>query len=305
MEFITFKASNNDIGIRLDLFIVINSNKYSRMQVKELINTGNVFINDIIEYRPHYKIRENDSVRVNMFLKEKNDFNGIKPQKIDIEIIYEDENLLIVNKPSGMVTHPATGNWENTLLNGLFYYYKNLKSIGNNIRSGLIHRIDKDTSGIVMIGKTAKGLWYYSKLFANRKIEKTYLAIVVGNIKKVFVNNEIVIKNYLDRNPKNRIKFSIVRDGGRYSESIVKLLKPIGEDKALIEISPKTGRTHQIRVHLSSLGCPILGDTLYGKGNKYKRLMLHAHKIRFINLDGKEMIIEAPIPIEFKGLLND
>ena len=306
-------VSPKNSGLRLDLFIVISTDKFSRIKVREILNEGLIKVNDNIEYRPHYKVREGDKVFVD---EEK--FEGAKvikeefkiiPEKMNLDILFEDEDLVVINKPSGLVTHPATGNWNGTLLNGLLYHFKNLKNVGDNVRSGLIHRLDKDTSGLVLVGKTGKGLWYYSKLFAERDISKTYLAIIVGNIEESFnKSNELIIRDYLGRNPKRRTKISSVEEfRGKYAESTVVLMRKFNFGNrlaALVRVLPKTGRTHQIRVHLSKLGCPILGDPLYGKNNRYKRLMLHAWRLKLVCLDGVEREFEAPIPIEYKELTN-
>ncbi len=306
-------VTSKNSGLRLDLFIVVSDDTFSRSKVREMLNQGIIKLNKNVEYRPHYKVREGDVITVNVEgvekTKNKDEDFEIVPEKMDLDILFEDEDLVVINKPSGIVTHPATGNWTGTLLNGLFYHFKSLAGVGNNIRSGLIHRLDKDTSGLVLVGKTGKGLWYYSKLFAERNITKTYLAVIVGNIDEVFQNNnEITIKDYLGRNPQRRTKISSVEEfRGKYAESTVKLIRKFNfgtRFAGLVHVLPKTGRTHQIRVHLSKMGCPILGDPVYGKNNKYKRLMLHAWKLKLQCLDGVEREFEAPIPIEYTELTN-
>jgi len=231
--------------------------------------------------------------------------NKIIPQNIPLDIVYEDSDLLIINKPEGMVTQPATGNWQGTLVNALLYHYNEIRGLGAKERAGLINRIDKDTSGLVLVGKTSKALWYYTRLFAQREIQKTYLAVIVGNIEKLMKEKELIITNYLGRNPKIRTKFSKVNnENGRFSETRIKLIKTMdfeGKQFALLQVEPKTGRTHQIRVHLSGLGCPILGDRIYGKNNKFERMMLHAWKIKMRFLDGQEREVTAPIPKIFNN----
>jgi 23S rRNA pseudouridine1911/1915/1917 synthase len=252
-------------------------------------------------------VRENDQIRIDYLVNEQLQ-PKITPQDISLNIVYEDKDLLVVNKPSGMVIHPAQGNEKNTLMNAVVYRYQQLEKVGDNIRSGLIHRIDKDTSGIVLIGKTNKGLWYYSKLFANREITKSYLAIIAGNIKEQIPNDGLIISNYLGRNPKNRKKYCVVslKEGGRHAETHIDFLRNIYIDNKLCSVvvaKPKTGRTHQIRVHLSNIGFPIMGDVVYGKNNHFSRLLLHAWKIELILLDGTKKVFTAEIPKEFNIVL--
>lgn len=308
-----FTVSHKNSGLRLDLFIVIATDKFSRIKVREILNEGLIKVGENIEYRPHYKVKEGDKIHIDVEkfegTKKVSDEFKIVPEKMDLDILFEDDDLVVINKPAGIVTHPATGNWNGTLLNGLFYHFKSLKNVGDNIRSGLIHRLDKDTSGLVLVGKTGKGLWYYSKLFAEREISKTYLAIIVGNIEESFSKStELVVRDFLGRNPKRRTKISSVEEyRGKFAESSVVLIRKFNFGNrlaALVKVLPKTGRTHQIRVHLSKLGCPILGDPIYGKNNRYKRLMLHAWKLKLMCIDGVEREFEAPIPEEYKELTN-
>jgi 23S rRNA pseudouridine1911/1915/1917 synthase len=297
------KVLTNEAGQRLDLFVVIKLDFLTRSTLKKLINSAQVKVNDRIEFRPHYKVKENDIIEVS-YQKADEVQNHIIPQNINLDIIYEDKDLLVINKPNGMVIHPAQGNAKNTLMNAVIYHYQKLASVGSEIRSGLIHRIDKDTSGVVLVGKTNKGLWYYSRLFAERKVKKTYLAIVAGNIKNQLINNKITIKGYLGRNPKNRKKMAEVSidSGGKYAETEIffdRLLYIDRKPYSVVLALPKTGRTHQIRVHLSNFGYPILGDKIYGKNNKYSRLLLHAWKLSLNLLDGNQKEFIADIPKEF------
>lgn len=303
MQNYLLEVKSEGIRQRLDLYVVLKLNFLTRSALKKLINDGQIKVNGIVEFRPHYKVKLNDKIEV-IYQKGDTFHSKIIPQNIDLSIIYEDKDLLVLNKPNGMVIHPAQGNVKNTLMNAVMYHYQDLTNVGSEIRSGLIHRIDKDTSGIVLIGKTNKGLWYYSKAFAQRKVNKTYLAIVTGNIQKKLINNKITIKNFLARNPKNRKKMSEVSQelGGRYAETeyeFIKLLVKSNKLYSLLIARPKTGRTHQIRVQLSNLGYPILGDKIYGKNNDFSRLLLHAWKISLSMIDGKQKEFIAEIPKKF------
>lgn len=297
-----FIVTEETAGQRLDLFLSTMQNKISRNNVRRAMDDGLVSLNGQVEHRHHYKVKTSDVIVFTM-PKVQEDNIHIEPEDIPLDIVYEDNDLLIVNKPAGMVIHPATGNYHGTLMNGILFHYKDLAQVGSEIRSGLIHRIDKDTSGLVLVGKTNKGLWHYSKMFADRKVHKTYLAIVAGNISERMQYGHLDVRNYLGRKSSDRKKFaSVPPSKGRIAETefnLVKVVKINGRDYSVITASPKTGRTHQIRVHLLGLGYPIMGDVIYGRRNQYKRLMLHAWKLEVELLSGKNAEFEAPIPEEF------
>lgn len=284
------KIEKGFTGTRLDLYLSLTNNDLSRSAIKKLINEGQVTINSVVEFRPHYRVKEGDLVTITKYFTDKS--VAIKPENIQLDIIYEDADLLVVNKGAGMTVHPATGNWNNTLMNAVLFYYQQMQLVGDTVRSGLIHRLDKDTSGVILVGKTNKGLWYYSRLFAERKVEKTYLAIIAGNIKQKIGTDWYQVKNYLGRNPKNRKKIAAVDPGkGRLAVTELRLIKEgklEGQAVSLVEVKPKTGRTHQIRVHLANLGYPVLGDIIYGRANRFRRLLLHAWKLKLKLLEGKE-----------------
>lgn len=299
-------ATKNDIGLRLDLFLSFSQSDFSRMEIKNLLNGGNVFVNKKIEYRPHYKIKEGDEIE---FFYEQKQVQPLKimPENRKLDIVYEDQDLLVVNKDAGIVVHPATGNLSGTLMNAILFYNSKLSNVGGGRRLGLINRIDKDTSGLVLISKTNKGLWYYSRLFAERKVKKIYIAIVAGKFSASF-SAKYTVTNYLGRNKLNRKKYcSVTPENGRLAETEFILIREIdidGKSYSVIKACPKTGRTHQIRVHLSELNYPILGDVIYGKKQKYKRLMLHAWKAQLPLLNNHTKTFEATIPEEFKKFLN-
>lgn len=290
------KVGENDWGKRLDLFLNFSFNEYTRSIIKKQIEIGNVLVNNNVEFKPNYKVKPGDLIECR-FQIEDSSITAIIPENIDLDIIYEDQHLIVVNKPIGMVVHPATANWSGTLLNALHYRYDMLGNTGDKTRSGLIHRLDKDTSGLVLVSKTNEGLWYYSRLFSERKIEKTYLAVVKGSFLRKVGNSEVEIDNYIGRNTRNRKKFTKVPPSkGKRAITKIGFLQSLflgGKEYSLLKVMPKTGRTHQIRVHLSGIGLPILGDTVYGKGNRYQRLMLHAWKLRLNLLSGENKNFEA------------
>lgn len=294
------EVAREDEGLRLDLFITQNNNSISRTLVKKMLNESKVEVNQKVEYRANYKVKLGDQVEVDFTELDSQVESEIVPEEMSLDIIYEDKDLLVINKPAGLVTHPATGNWNGTLMNGVMYYYSAMKQVGDKKRSGLIHRLDKDTSGLIMLGKTNKGLWYYSKLFAQREIEKTYLALCYG----VVPQNRFVIESYIGRHQKNRKKFAgIGPRRGKYSKTEFNKLtvnQQYIHQYSLLTAKPYTGRTHQIRVHLSEYGYPIVGDPVYSrKKSTIGRLMLHAWTLEFVSLEGKPIKLEAPIPPEF------
>lgn len=297
-----------DQGVRLDLFLTQKDTKYSRSVIKKLIVAGGIEVNGTLEYRANYKVKEGDNVTVDysMIVDDPSD-KDILPEKINLRIVYEDEHLLVIDKPAGMVTHPATGNWTGTLMNGVVHYSNEVMATGGGNRAGLIHRLDKDTSGLIMIGKTNKGLWYYSRLFAERNIKKTYIAVAKGLIKE----GKFTVRGYLGRNRRDRKKFSMLSEShGKYSETkfIVQSRTNVkGHDLFVVTASPITGRTHQIRVHLQSKGYPILGDPIYSRSKNNRvaeRLMLHAWKLKFQSIDGRDMLLEAELPKEFEEFIS-
>jgi len=219
----------------------------------------------------------------------------LAPEAMDLDILYEDEAFLAINKPRGLVVHPAPGHPSNTLVNGLLHRYKALQGL-DPLRPGIIHRLDKDTSGVLLIAKTTPMLEKLSLAFKERKIHKEYLAICLGNpgIKRV--------QNHLGRDPHHRQKMAITATGKESLSLVETLLYKQGY--SLVKIILHTGRTHQIRVHMQSLGCPVLGDPLYGQARANQSLgihkqLLHAHLLRFTHpLYGKEVEIQAKPPLD-------
>ena len=220
-----------------------------------------------------------------------------KGENIPLDIVYEDEDIVIINKASGMVVHPASGNYENTLVNALIYRY-NLDD--TNVRSGIVHRIDKDTSGLVIVAKNDKTLELVTEMFKNKKIKKTYLAIVDG----VINNKSGTINAPIARDVKDRKKM-MVRKDGKKSITHFYVLKNF-KNNTYISLNLETGRTHQIRVHMAYIGHPVTNDKVYGKEKTSFGQYLHASKLEFIHpITKKEIIVEAPLPIEFEEKLKE
>tara|TARA_Y100000590_G_scaffold361872_1_gene418736 strand:- start:1713 stop:2672 length:960 start_codon:yes stop_codon:yes gene_type:complete len=301
--------------IRLDKFLNQEIPDFSRTKIQNHIKKGIIKVDDY-NVKPSYLLKVGQLISID---EEKitNDSIPFSSEKISLNILYEDEDIIVVDKSSGIVVHPGIGNKNGTLLNGLLYYCSSLSNINN--RPGIIHRLDKETSGVIIFAKTDYAHYFISEQFANRTVKKEYLAITLGNLPKM-----INVKGYIKRHPKNRLKFKLFENNGKFSSSRIECKSDYNIPISLANVFPETGRTHQIRVHLSSLGYPILNDELYGGGQniinsfhqKYKsnlekvfslvnRVALHAHKIEFNHpSNNKKFKITAPIPKDFKKVFN-
>lgn len=274
----------NDENKRLDSYLSEITPDLSRSKIQNFIKSGNVKINDSIK-KPSYILKENDKIDFEIPEEEKLE---IKPQNIPIEIVYEDENMLVVNKPSGMLTHPTTIERENTLVNVLLYKFNNnLSDINGEFRRGILHRLDRNTSGLLMIAKNNKAHEFLAEQIKNHTITKKYRAIVKGVIKE----DEFEINFPIGRNPNQPHKM-MTRDDGKPSRTIVKVLERFKE-YTYIELTLITGRTHQIRVHMKSINHPVYNDTLYGAGQgkvKTDEQVLQSYYLRFTKPFGNEII---------------
>ena len=286
-------------GNRIDKTLPNLDKNLTRVMSQKLIEQGNVKVNGK-NIKTSYKLNENDKVEVEIpEVKEV----SIEAQDIPVEVLYEDNDIIVVNKPKGLVVHPANGNPDGTLVNALMKICKGtLSGIGGEIRPGIVHRLDKDTSGVLIVAKNDKAHLALCEQIKNREVKKTYLALTRGIIKE----NEATINMPIGRSTTDRKKMAVVKTG---KEAIThfKVLERFKEN-TLLEINLETGRTHQIRVHLSQIGYPIVGDMVYSNGkNKFgvQGQMLHAWKIKFMHpITGKEMEIEAPLPPYFKDVLE-
>lgn len=268
-------TDENDENTRFDNYLSDLFESFSRSQLQKLIKDGKVLINGEIK-KPSYKIRLQDKVIIETVEETE---TIIYPQNIPLEIIWEDENMAVVNKPSGMLTHPTELETENTLVNALLYKYgEKLSDINGHFRRGILHRLDRNTSGLLMIAKNNKTHEFLSSGIKERLITKKYLAIVKGVVKEDFG----VINLPIGRNPKHPHKMAVVEDG-KPSLTEFKVLKRF-KDATFLELDLKTGRTHQIRVHLSYLHHPIVNDSLYGGGGlkvKTEEQVLQSYKLSF------------------------
>lgn len=290
---IVVKNSNDRIDSYLSKELDI-----SRSKVQKLIEEEKVLVNGK-NVNSSYKLKENDNISVDSEL----DYEiHVTPEDIPIDIVYEDEYLIIVNKKSGMVVHPAPGNYTGTLVNALLYRFKDLGS--NNIRPGIVHRIDKDTSGLLVVAKNDKVLELLSEMIKNKEVKRTYYALVDG----IIPHATGTIDAPIGRDIKNREKMAVTDVNSKDSITHFKVLKRFKEaNQTLIECNLETGRTHQIRVHMNYIGYPIYNDPVYGKRKNVTEFgqFLHSKKISFIHPITKELIEkEVDLPDEFKEYLE-
>jgi len=305
-------------NFRIDKFLQTQLSDLSRTRLQNLIKNKNVKINGSIVKSPSKKIKSEDNIEVN-FPPPKE--AHIKASNIKLDILYEDNDLIIINKSAGVVVHPGAGNHENTIVNGLlFKYKKNLSNIGGKLRPGIIHRIDKDTSGILVVAKNNFSHSKLSKQFSDHTIQRKYLALVWGSLRPL--NGKI--KSLIGRNKKNRQLMTVTEMSGKNAITNYKTLKIFNIKDiprvSLIECELETGRTHQIRVHMQYKGASLLGDKQYGKKNiKFKKInkefesilsslngqVLHAKSLGFIHPKNNKLVsFESGLPKNFKKILN-
>ena len=303
---------------RIDKFLQSHSDKTSRTKIQNLIREGFVKLNDKTIKEVSKKIKTNDKIRI-IFPPPKE--THIRPQKIPLDILYDDNDIVIINKPPGIVVHPGAGNHDRTLVNALlFHYNKKLSSIGGKLRPGIVHRIDKDTSGIIVVAKNDIAHNNLSKQFSSHTIKRTYEALVWGSLKP----KSGKINERIGRNIKNRQLMSVRKNTGKVAITNYKTLEIFQNSSlpkiSLIECKLETGRTHQIRVHMSFKGNPILGDKSYGKSKEkfkkidekvekqiknFNRQALHAKSLGFIHpKNNKEFFFEAKKPKDFETLVK-
>jgi len=284
---------------RLDKILSKLETNLSREAIQRMIKTGKILVNGKLS-KPSYETAVGDVITVE---DEEAQEVDLKPQEMPLDVIYEDDDILVINKEKGIVVHPGNGNPDGTLANAVMARCKeSLSGIGGKIRPGIVHRIDKDTSGLIIIAKNDAAHINLSEQIQKREVKKTYIALVRGNVKE----NEATINMPIGRSTKDRKKMAVTKTG---KEAIThfKVIKRY-EGYTLLEVNIETGRTHQIRVHLSEIGYPIVGDDVYSNGKNPFNVtgqMLHAAKLKFKHPStGEEINVEAPLPEYFKNVLN-
>lgn len=298
MDEIILKVSESDAGKRLDSFLADNT-PLSRSRAANECELGNV-ISGEKKLEKKYKVKLGDEIII--YLSEPEEIEA-KPENIPLDIVYEDSGVIVVNKPQGMVVHPAAGNESGTLVNGILYHCSGeLSGINGKIRPGIVHRIDKDTSGLLVIAKTNDAHISLTNQWQNTKPYRRYIALVHGNIKE----DELTIDKPIGRSLSDRKKMAVV-SGGRNAVTHVKVIERFG-NYTLVECVLDTGRTHQIRVHMSYIKRPIVGDKLYGIKKEEFSLngqLLHAQSLGFANpVTGEQMLFDSDLPDYFEHVLR-
>ena len=290
---------DEDIDERLDYYISKILKDRSRTYINKLIKNKLVLVNGEV-VKPRYIVKNGDLIQVKL-PKEKN--IEIIPENIPIDIIFEDRDILVINKPKGMVIHPTPNNTSGTLVNALLYYDKNISSVGEALRPGIVHRLDKDTSGIIIIAKNQKAYKNLIEQFKLRKVKRIYIALIYGqlDIKEATINVPI------GRDPANRTKMTVIYENSKEAITDYKVLREF-TDYSLVELSLQTGRTHQIRVHMAYLGHPIVGDMVYSNKKDEFNLdsqLLHAKKIGFYHPRSKQYLeFETEFPRDFINIIK-
>ena len=315
---IKFSVDENNSGKRLDIYLTENINHLTRSFLKKLIEKEHVKLNKKVITSPATKVKVEDQISINIII---NGEQNIKPNKIKLDIIYEDNDILVINKPKGMVVHPGVGNYENTLVNALlFKYKKKLSSINGPTRPGIVHRIDKETSGLLVIAKNNIAHANLGEQFSDHNIERKYLCLAWGVVRPL--NGKII--TLISRDKKNRQLMTVSEINGKKAITKYKTIKVFNIKDipkiSLLECELETGRTHQIRVHLKYKGTSLLGDKQYGKKNiKFKKIQnnffiklnklsgqaLHAKTLGFAHPKTKKwMNFNSELPDDFKKILK-
>lgn len=307
ISIVSFQINEDDAGGRLDAYLAAHIDGWSRARLQRLIESGDVLVNSKVA-KASYKVAANDEIEVELTSAPA----AFAPENIPLEIVFEDEHLIVINKPAGLVVHPAAGVPSGTLANALAFHFQQLSNAGS-IRPGIVHRLDKDTSGLLVAAKTETAHEHLADQFRAREVFKSYVALVFGVIKQPSGR----IEQPIARDPRNRTRMAVV-PGGRGAVSLYKVRRSYNSF-TLVDVELKTGRTHQIRVHLSWLKHPVVGDELYAGGRdnnvqdvqlraqirKLKRQFLHAEQLGFKHpVTGAAMKFTAPLPAELTQLLT-
>ena len=286
-------------NMRLDAYIASKYDTLSRNMIQNLLESGNILVNGTIK-KVSYKVKLGDKIEITM--PKARELN-IKPEKIPVDVVFEDKDIIVVNKPKGLVVHPANGNPDGTLVNAIMNLCKgSLSGIGGEIRPGIVHRLDKDTSGLLIVAKNDLAHINMSNQIKDRKVKKIYIALVKGIVEE----DEATINMPIGRSTKDRKKMAVRKDG-KEAVTHFKVLKRYSK-YTLLEVKIDTGRTHQIRVHMAEIGHPVVGDMVYSNGkNEFgiEGQMLHAKSLDFKHpVTSKEIHLEAELPQYFKDVLN-
>ena len=316
-EHYSFTADSGQQALRVDKFLMNRIENATRNKIQQAAKAGSVRVNDVV-VKSNYKVKGGDQVKV-LFTHPPYE-NLLVGEDIPLDIVYEDDALVVINKAAGMVVHPGHGNYNGTLLNALLYHFKSLP-LNANDRPGLVHRIDKDTSGLLVVAKTEKAMTHLAKQFFDKTSQRSYYALVWGDVK----DDTGTIEGHIGRDPKNRLLMTVFPDGDQGKEAIThyEVVERFGYT-TLVRCRLETGRTHQIRAHMKHIGHTLFGDARYGGDNilkgttftKYKQFVdncfkllprqaLHAQTLGFVHpISGKSMSFEAPLPNDMLTALD-
>lgn len=305
MELISEKS-----GERLDKFLAVHSPKFSRTRFQELIKAGDVKVNGKVVLKSGFSLKIGDKVVIpeEKYSVDEKEFVVDPDPEIPFDIVYEDKDIVVLNKQPGLIVHPTPNYRHHTLANALVARYPKIAGVGESpLRPGIVHRLDKDTSGLIVVAKNQKAFLFLKNQFVGRTISKTYIALVEG----IPVKKEGVIQFQIRPSTSNRLKKVAVKKldksgkkSVRAAETDYKVRETVGDGFSLVEARPKTGRTHQIRVHLSAIGHPVVGDVMYGaKKISARRHMLHAYRLEFTAPNGRRLKLEAPMPDDMSSLI--
>lgn len=305
-DIIILNAKDIDDGSRLDAFIASNTSDISRNYAVQLIENGCVSVNDAIQTSKKAKLSSGDEISIDVPPATE---LSVSAENIPLDVVYEDNDVIVVNKPKGMVVHPSNGNWTGTLVNAIMYHCgDSLSSINGVIRPGIVHRIDKDTSGLLMIAKNNHSHESLAKQLQEHSVTREYTALVYDNIKE----DKITISDPIGRDPKNRLRKAIFGSNSKEAVTHITVQKRFGA-YTLITAKLETGRTHQIRVHMASIKHPLVGDELYGPKKQAKKIegielngqLLHAGTLGFVHPStNKYMEFTVPLPEDFQKIID-
>jgi 23S rRNA pseudouridine1911/1915/1917 synthase len=311
MEKKNYSVTKDDQGCRLDIFLSVKNPSFSRSRIKHLIEEGNVLVNGSLSKASHHmKCGE----KISLIIPEPLSLD-LQPEPIPLDIMYEDDSILVLNKPSGLVVHPGAGNYTGTLVNALLYHCKDLSGIGGTLRPGIVHRLDKDTSGVMIVAKNDQAHNSLAKQFAGHTVKKIYHAFVWGNVK----SDEGTIDLHIGRHPYHRKKMSPLAKKGKKAVTHYSVMKRF-RSITYLELSLETGRTHQIRVHLAAINHPVLNDPVYGRGRSQsslpkqvaksfkalKRQALHAHLLGILHpVNGTYKEFISPLPDDMARFIRE
>lgn len=296
-----FIIDDNRSSVRLDHFLAHQIPQESRARISTAIRAGKFLVDGKVR-KTSYRLKSGERVTGSLI---EQSVIEVLPEPIEFDILFEDEHLLILSKPPGIVVHPGSGNHSGTLVNGLVHYCRSISSVGDPVRPGLVHRLDKDTSGIMVVAKQEVIHRRLVEAFQAHEVEKYYHALVVG----IMMEEQGRIVSNIGRHPVNRQKMTVRQTGGKFAATNWQVVREYESGYSLIRLRIETGRTHQIRVHMASVGHPVAGDQLYGgkrSSDYFPRQMLHASQLRFLHPATKKwMNVEAPIWSDFARILQE